>query len=343
MMKNKLLIALVLALGVISAYLYFTQTKGTIPVERKDFAVEDTSAITKIFLADKTGKSVTLTRVNAGNWMVNGLYKARKDLISVLLKTIKSLKVQSPVAKSARNNVLKRLSSGAAKVEIYQDGDTPVKGYYVGGATQNTLGTYMLLQNSSEPFIIHLEHFYGYLAPRYNTDAVEWRDKEFVNIEMKDMQKVQIEYPNMPERSFSITNLGNWVFELKALQSGVVIQDYDTISLRIYLTNFTEVQFEGFERKLPKHKVDSIMKSPPVNILSVTASNGAEVSLKSFLKPDTENRVDREGNHIIYDVDRMYANTRGTDELVTIQYYVFDKLFWELDDFLKSSKEKGKR
>jgi len=57
--------------------------------------------------------------------------------------------------------------------------------------------------------------------------------------------------------------------------------------------------------------------------------------MKSYLKPDYEDRVDIDGNPIIYDVDRMYARINNTDELVTIQYYVFDEIFLGLGNFLK--------
>ena len=43
-----------------------------------DFAVKDTSAITKIFLADKFGATVTLEREDVGEWTVNEDYKAEK-------------------------------------------------------------------------------------------------------------------------------------------------------------------------------------------------------------------------------------------------------------------------
>ena len=333
-MKTKYLIIIIILLGSFAAYKYFTQTNSTI-TERKDFAVKDTAAITKVFLAGKNEKQVTLTRLSKSQWKVNGTYKARKDLVKVLLKTICNIEVKSPVAKAARENVIKRLASGATKVEIYTDGEEPNKVYYVGGATQNTMGTYMLLENSSEPFIIHLPYFFGYLTTRYTTDIRQWRDKSVISLEFKDIKKVQIEYPEVSEQSFSITNIGDWSYELKALNTDSIVRDHDSTALKIYLTGFKNIQYEGFEQKITKAAKDSIFNSTPVNIFTCIGINGEEVVMKSYLKPDYEDRVDIDGNPIIYDVDRMYARINNTDELVTIQYYVFDEIFLGLGNFLK--------
>jgi len=334
-MKSKYLIIILLLLGSFAAYKFFTQSDSTVSLGLKDFAVKDTASISKIFLANKNGKSVTLTRTSKSQWKVNGIYNVRKDLLNVLLKTICNIEVSSKVAIAARENLIKRMASGATKVEIYTDNEEPYKVYYVGGATQNTMGTYMLLEKSTEPYILHLPYFFGYLTTRYTTDVRQWRDKSVVSLEFKDIKKVQIEYPTVAKQSFSITNIGDWAFELIALSSDSVINRYDSTALKIYLTKFKNIQFEGFEQKISKLMRDSIFNSTPVNIFTCKSINGEQVMMTSYLKPDTEDRVDMNGDPIIYDVDRMYARINNSEELVTIQYHVFDEIFLGLSNFLK--------
>jgi len=316
--------------------LYFSEKKGTIKQELKDFAVKDTSAITKIFLTNKSNQSVTLERMSPGQWKVNGKYNVRKDLIDVLLKTMGTLEVQSTVAKAARNNVIKRLSTGAVKTEIYEGEDTPSKIYYVGGATKNGKGTYMLIENSSEPFIMHIPYFYGYLSTRYNTSEDEWKDKMVLNYEFKDIAFVEVRYPQNLKNSYSITNIGDWAYELRCLANDSVIENYDTTAVTIYLTNFTKLNYEGFTKTIPQEAKDSILASEPVNILECRGANGNKTTIKTFLKPtDTEQR-DFEGNLIPFDPDRMYAEINTDRDLVTIQFFVFDKVFLGLNNFLKN-------
>jgi len=334
-MKNKSLIIIAILLAAIAAYLYFSEKKGTIRQELRDFAVDDTATISKIFLADKAGNEILLERLDAAEWRLNKKYKVRKDLVNVLLKTMGTLEVKSPVARAARDNVIKRLASGAIKVEIYQGDEIPSKVYYVGGATQNTMGTYMLIENSSEPFIMHIPSFYGYLTPRYNTGIGEWRGTTVVSLSFKDIALISIDYPANRERSFEIKNTGNWVYQLKALENEVIVSDYDTTKLLVYLTNFTMVNFESIVDNLPKEKADSILNSEPLIIMKCTDLSGNTTVLKSYLKQAVVITTDLDGNPVLFDLDRLYAEIDGNGELLTIQYFVFDKLFLQLNDFKK--------
>ena len=58
MKKNKTLLVIAAALLAITSYFIFSKNSGTIKRELRDFAVADTASITKIFMADKTGKTV---------------------------------------------------------------------------------------------------------------------------------------------------------------------------------------------------------------------------------------------------------------------------------------------
>ena len=342
-MNNKIIIGIIVLLGAVAGYLFLRQGQGTIKPELKDFAVKDTASITKIFLVDKAQKSVTLTRINKGRWKVNQKYYARRDLINVLLKTINLLEVKSPVSKTSRSNVITRLASGATKVEIYQGEELPSKVYYVGGATQNTMGTYMLIEGSSEPFITHVPSFFGYLSTRYATQLDLWRDKTFIDLQFKDIQHVQLEFPGDPTYSFSILNKGNWDFELRSLYNDSVVLDYDTVGLRVYLTGFKNIQFEGFEKEKDQHYIDSIFESRPVHALTVETIDGHVNYMQAYLKPDEEDRLDINGEPMLYDVDRLYARINGGKELVTIQYYVFDNIILGLPDFLKGTSKARER
>ena len=62
-MKNNYLILIVLiALGIGAFYVIQSDEFTTIKGEKSDFAVSDTNAITKVFLADKNDNKILLTR-----------------------------------------------------------------------------------------------------------------------------------------------------------------------------------------------------------------------------------------------------------------------------------------
>ncbi|HIO71970.1 MAG TPA: DUF4340 domain-containing protein [Flavobacteriales bacterium] len=332
-MKNKLVIFGIVLLGGTAAYLYFGEEKGTLKKDLMDFAVEDTASIDKIFLANKAGSAITLERKASGGWTVNKKYKARWDLINVLLSTIKMVEVQSPISRNARDNIISRLSAGAVKVEIYQGGSDPVKVYYVGGSTQNDFGTYMLLEGSTEPYIMHVSYFHGYLTTRYNTKIIEWRDKTVMNYEFKDIASIKIEYPQKKGMSFEIKNTGNWKYELWDLTNDKIVPEYDTTNLTVYLTSFKNIQFEGFLNNYTMDERDSILLTPPLQIMECKDLSGNSTKVTTYLKKADDEMYDGEGKRILYDPDRLFAEVNDNGELVTVQYFVFGPLFLELENF----------
>ena len=131
--KNKLLILTTVLLGALAIYYLMQNKSSTFKTELREFAVKDTAAITKIFLADRNGNSIVLNRGADGNWLVNDTIQPKKDVLKSLLDAIYKIDVKENVAKSAYNNTIKSLSSTGIKCEIYLHNESkPYKIYYVG-------------------------------------------------------------------------------------------------------------------------------------------------------------------------------------------------------------------
>jgi hypothetical protein len=325
MKKNLIYLALVLVLAAMAYFLYTkNQKSGTF--SSKDFAVQDTNSITKIFLADKKGNKVTLTRKSATVWMVNEQYNVRPDAINTLLKTIYLVEIKNPVPKTAHNNIVKDMAARAVKVEIYTHGDDePQLVYYVGGATHDDDGSYMIREGDETPFICYIPGFYGYLTTRYFTTPKDWRDSEvFRYSTIEEVKSVSVEYPKRPEFSFQIDILSANSFELKSLKTGQKIARFDTLLLKDYLTGWRNVNFEAFDY-LEAKKRDSVTKSVPETIYRMTRTDGRKIELKAFLKRPGQNMPDY-GKELMYDADRMHGKLNQEEDLVLIQYFVFDKL-----------------
>lgn len=332
-MKKKNLIALiiVLVLAAVATWLVINNSKGTLPEKLSDFAVKDTASITKIFLADKTGKSVTLTKDSPGVWKVNNKYYARKDAVDILLYTIYSLEVKQPVGKKAQDNVVKTLASGATKIEIYND-DELVKMYYVGGETPDAMGTYMLMvnektkENSSVPFVMYIPGFEGYLTTRYFTDASDWRDRAVFRYIPTEISNVKVEYPQSPSEGFEIVKKQENMWDARSLTPGATIPGFDTLMVKQYLSYFQNIQYESIEKDVKKVNRDSILASTPMAVITVTNANGMRNTAKLFYKKAAPEQVDQQGNPHKYDVDRLYGQVNNGEDFVLCQYYVFGKL-----------------
>ncbi len=327
MKKKRLTLIIVIALILASLYyLFFGGGFSTLGEQDNDFAVADTGSITKIFIADKRNNSVTLTRVNGGEWMVNGHYIARQDCINNLLVTIKMLAVKNLIDPRGFPTVVKNLASNATKVEIYM-GDKRVKMYYVGGPTQDQTGTFMLLANHrtgvnySQPYIMYIPGFDGYLTSRYFISETDWRDRTILRCYPYQLKSVQVDYPQS-DSGFAITILGRNRFAMSDPMTKRNIPAFDTVAVKQYLTYYQTLSWEA---EAGTSKKDSIINSGPFAIITVLDTAGKRDEIKLFHRNTPEKDKDKYGIAYKYDPDRMYALVNGKD-FVIIQYYVFGKL-----------------
>ena len=99
-----------------------------------------------------------------------------------------------------------------------------------------------------------------------------------------------------------------------------------------FLSSFSDVRFEAlFTNSLPQKRIDSIVNSPWLHKISLTTKDGKSQEIKTFTKlvqlggysdPSEVGGVDR---------DRMYGLINDGQDLVLIQYYIFDKLLKDVD------------
>ncbi|GAB4145245.1 MAG: hypothetical protein Fur0041_19920 [Bacteroidia bacterium] len=332
MKRNLLAVLIVVILGGVTLWIVLRDSSTTLNKELKDFAIKDTASITKIFLVDKRLKQVTLTREAGNNWMVNGKFKARPDAIKTLLVTMHDLSVREPVSRKAKENIIKQLASGGTKVEAYA-GDQLVKLYYVGGETMDMMGTYMLMadaetgKNSSEPFIMEIKGFNGYLTTRYFTSEDEWRDRTCFEYYVPNIRSIKIEHKTSPENSFIVTQSpGGKSFNLQTLQGQPL--PFDTVAVKQFISYFNKINFENFETTLKPATKDSILKSAPVHVIEIMDESGKKNTVKMFLKKN-DGRAPEDSTAEApkpYDPDRMYALVNDGKDFVIVQFYVFGKL-----------------
>lgn len=345
--KSTLLIAIILAS--ISCFLIYTSTKSTLKNAGKDFAIDDTTSVTKIFLSDKENRTVKLEKKTNGTWILNDSLYANYDAISTLLTTMMAVEVKEPIAKAARNNVVKSLASKSVKVEVYQKRfridlwglklfsyEKCTRTYYVGEATQDLMGTFMLMEDSKEPYVVHIPGFNGFLYTRYSTKAGDWRDHSIFNLRLSQIKTFKLEFPLDPELSYKITNYNNRKFGLTALKANKEISDFDTVKVLEVLSSCENVKYESLLSEMKKKERDSLLSSPPFHIITITDVSGNTSMIKTYHIKANEGEVDEATNEPVpYNRDRMFALVNGGKDFAIIQFYVFDRLIQPLPHFKK--------
>jgi hypothetical protein len=332
MKKRWPLLLLLLVLAALAFWLWRTNTGNTLAGPLTDFAVPDTAAVDRIFIAEKGGGTADLRRTDNG-WTVNGV-PAKDFQVDILLRTFKLVELRAPVPRSAEQNVLRVMAGMAKKVEIYQGGKKPVKIWWVGQSTKDHFGTYMVLEvpgkgRSSVPYVMGMSGFTGILTTRFTTDMATWRST--VVTEYPDLTKVtrvQVDNPGDSATSFTITYAGG--NDLKLLNNRGVSVPIDSAKVKDLLLHLRRSNYEYIETQIDKARRDSVLASTPWHVLTITSDAGVQ-RIPFWRKPPPTAAQDMEHRPLFSDKDRMFALLNDTS-LVVVQRQWFDFMTPTIDE-----------
>ena len=329
--SNIILLVIIVLISITVTVVYFTKNTSSEQVLR-DFAIEDTAAITKIFLADKNNNTVLLERKN-GYWTANGDYVARRDFLNVMLSTLKNMEVSSPVPELELDRVMKSLSVKGIKAEIYQN-DELVKTFYVGGVTKDNTGTYMILEGSEIPFVMHIPGFTGFLSVRFLPYIDEWRERIVFRYNLEDIAQVRVEYPNNQDDSFIVSRFGYNSYGIADLKGNDVGFQVDSVTLKEYISRLKFLGLEAYiSNDLKNNLIDSLLNEPMVGRYTVMDTKGKSKELKLYYRKNINQAVDDDGNLYDWDIDRLYGVVENDSEVVLLQYYTIDPIIFKKSDF----------
>ena len=304
----------------------------------KDFAVTDTASIDKLVLSDTEGNSGVILVRTGGQWNMESGACVQQNLVHTMLATIKHVMVKSPVPKNSVETANKNLTTHHRKVEIYVKGEL-AKTWYVGQATPDQYGTYMLLKDpvkgkSPEPFIMYMPNMYGNLESRFITNPQAFECTGVFNYDALAIKSIDIQRPDSNQYSAKITALGDNRFDLSS--NGKKIPMFDTVLVRGYILGYRKIHFEQHNYLINKHSEDSLKQTMPWYAIEVTDTKGEKNRVLCYRKRMVYQKYDYDGELIEFDRDRLWV-VLNDGRLVVGQYYAFDKILHDLRFFTQAS------
>lgn len=326
----RLLLLFVLLAGVTYWYTQKNTTKTTVNKTDRDFAISDITSVHKIFIADRNGQTATLEK-KANHWQYNGKWKASPNAIQNLLNTIHKVQLKYIPPNAALEHIVKDIATNNIKVELYDQAGKNLKTYYVGGVTNDELGTYMIMEGSNNPYVTYMPGMEGSLRVRFILDEWKWRDKTVFEEKMEDIQSVTMEFPKQKSNSFQLLRKEK-DFELTPLFETTTKKGTPPKGqVEKFLRGFDKLIAEAFENGHPQR--DSIIQQLPFCILTLAKIDGTqkELRLHPIMKKDRLGRpMERADGKLL--IERYYANVNQED-LMLIQELVFGKVLWGYDYF----------
>ena len=308
------------------------------------FNITDTSAITKIFIADKMGNSVVLSRTEKG-WLANDTLKANNKMINEFMRTMYYITLKSPVPIAQRDNVLKRMSSFGTKVEIYArvpwarigslwilPKERKIRTFYVGDNPQDKIGTFFLMEGAKEPYIMYMPGMMGFLQNFFSPKLEDWRDHTFMNMYYPQIHKIEVTYYDKPENSFTLIKENNENIHLLNYNNEE-IPNVDLPKVRSYMSGFVNVRFAEMLSYLDEPKKDSILQQKPYCNIRLTGVEN-EIQEMTFYKIYYPDGMEDSFGRIIYEDHDILHGYNKEFGLVTCQYYVVGSFFQPISYFI---------
>ncbi|MFK7757700.1 MAG: hypothetical protein AB8B53_12290 [Flavobacteriales bacterium] len=345
MKKNLILLLVLLVLSGVAYYLATQDKKSTLAANpMSNFTIDDTSAVTKIFIADKVTGTALLTKdESTGHWMINEKYRAKGHAVDLLLKAFNDITVRGTVPTNMKKTVIANAAGTGKKIEIYTDDpDVPEKIWISAGNTQDHHGDFFILEIpgegiSPDPFIVDMPLFGGYLTARFFTMENDWRYSGVFNYSDLDFKEITVKETSNPDQAFTIKWDGERVTDIFNPITGEKVSKMDTLITQDYLIRYKKIHLETYDTHLEQNQIDSVLQRTPDWNLEVTEPDGTVNAMDLFYLPGNDRYTDFNGNYLPYNQDIMYG-TRRNGKLVRCQYEpVFMKLMVGLDYFKLNS------
>lgn len=343
-----LIVAIVLAIGCILLVLWKNHVifQGR-QLQEDLFAIKDSSAVTKIFIADMHENTVLLTRTEQG-WMMDDSIPAVEEKIQELLSVMLNIRIQIPVTQKGIPDAINTMAVAGIKVEIYET--TPLftlfhkgffvkerkaKTYYMGPATQSNVANFAVLEGYEDtPFIVAQPGFRGFLTPRYSPFKEDWVSHHLFATKPTRIQEINIKDFEHPDQSFTVRKSGTRFFKLFDSQD-VEIAHYDTTKLLNFVSEFKNKNYENVA-ELSQEEIKHILKDNLFKVITLKDVNGETFELKLYKMDENMDYYDENGNKIddveyYYNKDRCYGVFNGhTDQIYVMQYFHLDRILQPL-------------
>ena len=299
----------------------------------RNFAIQEVEEIAKIFLADRRGNTTLLFR-QKDKWIVNDRYKVNPNAIENLLNTIQKIEIKYKPPNAAVQQMVANLATEGIKVMVYDDKDRLLKSYYVGGATADELGTYLIMEGTEQPYVGHLPGWTGNIRFRYNLTVEDWRDKTVFEYPLGTIKKISIDYPTQPQHSFRMEQVGrDYYLKTNTGESGDNRVLVNRGQAERYLKAFEKIGAEAFENENPRK--DSIVEQVPFAVISLESSTGSSQQVFLFPIQPAYLEVDAQTGEPIpsaNSIERYFAYNYPSD-LYLVQHRVFQKILMGYEYF----------
>lgn len=322
-----LLISLMVVVGLAIYAIKLNNNKGKSDTELIEFAVKNVENVDKVIISDPFGRTFEIIKGADNMWTDKDGDCISQESVGFILDAFKNIEFKGYLPESSHAQYTKMMITQNTKVEIFENGEWS-KTWFIGPSSQDHYGQIMLLDDSNYgksdiPVLMKVKGMNGIIEPRFFADPKKWMCTNIFRLANSQISKIDVKFNEEKERSFSVTKKGS---ELHVYRQNRELQNVDTAMIFRYLNNYQKIHFEKPNYELSPEQCDSVKRTTPFCVLTVTETNGNSTKLRCFRIKIKEVTPQGRAVYINNDHDRFWCQLPN-GELVKCQYFVFNPLF----------------
>lgn len=279
-----------------------------------DFAVEDTSAVSRVVLTrmvqGEARYQIDLRRTAGNAWQLNGEYPAFSPRVTQMLGVMHLLQVRERLAGQGQRTAQEILKTQHIRMDAF-DGETPLKTYLIGTQTSDGKGTVMKMLNADEAFVVEVPGFQGYVNAYFPMSKALWRENKLADIEATRLQRINVSYRD------SLKEHLEFIRNAQGLQA--TFEDGDSTKQADYLAQFQGTMYaETFATEEYPGLLEKLKESPADVIIYLQYTDQREQEIHLYERAENPNN--------------FFCWTTGSEELLTVQHFVIDPYLQEPKD-----------
>jgi hypothetical protein len=324
MKRNTVLYILIFTAGVLMIF-FLARNRDPFGKNNTSFAVEKDKQITRIELIHGQSK-VSLER-SGEKWSVNQDSEARKSAVVFILKTLREIKIKSPVSSELFKTEVVDKQIEPVRVNVYQRRKL-IRSFYVYKTSSNIYGNIMKLRVLSKPFIVYMPGYEDNIGSHFVVNELFWKPFTVFKLLPSEIGLIELTNFSDPADSFTIEN-SKGVFTLKNSFSG-----QDSAKVKRYISYFVNVPFESWAFDLAPGEKAKIESSSPIYRISVKTTLGKELKLTIWQRqtPAPDGGMSRD------DTDRVWGRLEDGSDIFIMRYFDIDPILKKRSWFVPESK-----
>jgi hypothetical protein len=312
-MRMAVLKYLIIVTACIAVVLFFSRDHIPFGKNNSDFAVKPGIEITGVNLL--MGNRRVLIRQSGDSWTVNKTGEARESAVLFLIKTLKEIKIKSPVTGDIFKSEIADKRIEPVRVVVYHK-RRPVKSFYVYRTPSNQYGNIMKMRPTSKPYIVFMPGYDDNIGSHFIPDVNFWLPFTAISYLPSEIQSVELASLRDTSGSFHVIRKANRFNLSERAPDGC---EYDSLKVRRYISYFTSVSFESWATDMTDNERREIESSVPLYRIKIITNDAKEVTLTIW------ERI-REAVSGEKDTDRVWAEKNDGKGIFIMRYFDLDPI-----------------